>query len=123
MQFKFRLESLPTTKPAIDFAYYNSVISNRDIVDSYKKEYENLDISKPENTALPELMKKEQELKAGAEKAKAEMQNIISDLEAQLDAIHAERPIEELTVKEVLQAHPEWKKEVDDNLKNDRWAP
>eukprot|EP01135_Chromosphaera_perkinsii_P005583 Nk52_evm2s354 gene=Nk52_evmTU2s354 len=118
-----KLETLPDKKPEINWAYFKSVISAPGIVERYQKEFDSLNVPKPENKALANIEKNEAEFKKQGEQARENTMKMIADLEAKLNAIHAERPLDELTVDEVLAANPAWKKEAEEKLKDNRWEP
>lgn len=50
------------------------------------------------------------------------MEQNISHLKGQLAKIETSKPVDEVTVEEVYELHPEWKEQVYQKIRDDSWA-
>eukprot|EP00121_Abeoforma_whisleri_P007659 Awhi_evm1s6998 len=117
---KETLNSLPEKPVAIDFASYSGKI-NPAVISATQKSYQSLVYPRTPDTFSSELaaLKKKQLEVAEAEIKAADVE--IARLNGELAKIHARKPLEELTIEDVLADKPEWEREINDDIKNHRW--
>ncbi|KAI8083056.1 uncharacterized protein BX664DRAFT_388162 [Halteromyces radiatus] len=108
------LNELKTQSTTVDFAHYRSVLKNQAIIDSAEKSVQGF---KPVAYNLDAQLKAIDQFEAKAvEKAKKTVQQIdveLKDLHATLENIQGSRPIEQLTVDDIIAAKPEINKNVE----------
>uniref|UniRef100_A0A6G1S6F5 ATP synthase subunit d, mitochondrial n=1 Tax=Aceria tosichella TaxID=561515 RepID=A0A6G1S6F5_9ACAR len=104
--FVRRLVSLPEKPPAIDWAAYKSKISPA-FVDSIKQKYESIKIPYPKSNVDDIINAREKELDVDIAKTVAENNEEIKKLEAEIAALDARLPVEQMTWQEFKQAYPE----------------
>eukprot|EP00053_Salpingoeca_punica_P001841 m.35135 g.35135 ORF g.35135 m.35135 type:complete len:157 (-) comp11249_c0_seq1:194-664(-) len=107
------LSKLSAEPQPIDWQWYKSQIKAPEYVDSLKAEYEALQFTYPEDKISAAINANEKEAADKSAKLLAEVDQKIASLKAQLAAVKAERPLEEVTVNEFLADKPEWRKEFD----------
>ncbi|KAI8384304.1 uncharacterized protein BYT42DRAFT_592628 [Radiomyces spectabilis] len=114
------LKEQPTT---VDFSHYRKVLKNQDIVDQAEKSVKGF---KPVAYNLDAQLKAIDQFEAKAvEKAKNTVQQIdaeLKDLQATLSNIEGSRPIEQLTVDDILVAKPEITKNIEDMLQKGKFT-
>lgn len=111
------LDSLPESPAPIDFAAYKSKISLSGFVEDIEKSYGAVKIEKAADTWSAGIS-------SAKKAAESECAQLVKDakartaaLEADLANFQAQKPIEETTVDEYLQANPAVAKQIDDDLK------
>lgn len=109
--------------PAIDWAKYRSSISSAGVVETAEKGYSSLSFPRPEDTKTAKISAKRAEMVKAAKAEADASENRIKSLQGQLASIHAEKGVTELTAEEVLRDNPQWKAEIEADLKNYKWAP
>ncbi|KAI9305305.1 hypothetical protein BJ944DRAFT_162006 [Cunninghamella echinulata] len=108
------LSELKTQSTTVDFAHYRSVLKNKAVIDNAEKAVQGF---KPVAYNLDAQLKAIDQFEAKAvEKAKNTVQQIeaeLKDLNATLSNIQGSRPIEQLTVDDIIAAKPELVKNVE----------
>ncbi|KAI9315206.1 hypothetical protein BX666DRAFT_1861068 [Dichotomocladium elegans] len=116
----FELKEQSTT---VDFAHYRSVLNNQAIVDQAEKAVQGF---KPVAYNLDAQLKAIDQFEAKAiEKATSTVQKIdaeLKDLHATLSNIESSRPIEQLTVDDIIVAKPEITKEIEEKLQKGEYT-
>ncbi|KAJ7591080.1 hypothetical protein C8J56DRAFT_858502 [Mycena floridula] len=115
-----QLESQPTT---VDFARYRSILKNQAIVDEAEKLLKDF---KPVTYDVSSHIKAIEAFESKAvEQAQAAEEKIdleLKELQATLGNIEQARPFEQMTVKDVTDAHPRFIEVVETMLKKGKWT-
>ncbi|KAF9583107.1 ATP synthase d subunit [Lunasporangiospora selenospora] len=116
------LSDLKEQKTAVDFAQYRKVLKNQAIVDEIEKSFKSF---KPTTYDVQTQIKSIEAVEVKAlERAKStasKVESELADLQATLKNIETSRPIEELTVDDVLKSRPEIAEKVDALLAKGKW--
>ncbi|KAI8352680.1 hypothetical protein B0O80DRAFT_499380 [Mortierella sp. GBAus27b] len=116
------LSDLKEQKTAVDFAHYRKVLKNQAVVDELEKTFKAF---KPTAYDVQAQVKSIDAVEAKAlDRAKstaAKVESELADLQATLKNIENSRPIEELTVDDVLKSRPEIAEKVDALLAKSKW--
>jgi len=114
------LAGQPTT---IDFSHYRSVLKNQAIVDEVEKILKEF---KPEtydvNTHIKAIETFEAKAVAKAQETEQKIDVELKELQQTLANIEEARPFEQLTTKDVAQAHPRILEAVETMLKKGKWT-
>ncbi|KAF9962377.1 ATP synthase d subunit [Mortierella alpina] len=116
------LSDLKEQKTAVDFAHYRKVLKNQAVIDQVEKSFKAF---KPTSYDVQAQIKSIEAVESKAlERAKTTATKVeaeLADLEATLKNIETSRPIEELTVDDVLKSRPEIAENVDAALAKNKW--
>ncbi|KAF9934000.1 ATP synthase d subunit [Linnemannia zychae] len=116
------LADLQEQKTAVDFAHYRKVLKNQAIVDEVEKAFKSF---KPTSYDVQAQIKSIEAVEAKAlDRAKTtatKVENELADLQATLKNIETSRPIDELTVDDVLKSRPDLAEKVDAQLSKGKW--
>ncbi|KAF9950863.1 ATP synthase d subunit [Mortierella alpina] len=116
------LSDLKEQKTAVDFAHYRKVLKNQAVIDQVEKSFKAF---KPTSYDVQAQIKSIETVEAKAlERAKftaTKVESELADLEATLKNIETSRPIDELTVDDVLKSRPEIAEKVDALLSKSKW--
>ncbi|KAF9990020.1 ATP synthase d subunit [Mortierella antarctica] len=116
------LSDLKEQKTAVDFAHYRKVLKNQAVIDEVEKSFKAF---KPTSYDVQAQIKSIEAVESKAlERAKTTATKVeaeLADLEATLKNIETSRPIEELTVDDVLKSRPEIAEHVDAALAKSKW--
>ncbi|KAF9130982.1 ATP synthase d subunit [Mortierella sp. GBA39] len=116
------LSDLKEQKTAVDFAHYRKVLKNQAIVDEVEKAHKAF---KPTTYDVSAQIKSIETVEAKAlDRAKftaTKVESELSDLQATLKNIETSRPVDELTVDDVLKSRPELAEKVDAQLAKSKW--
>ncbi|KAG9066624.1 ATP synthase d subunit [Linnemannia hyalina] len=116
------LSDLKEQKTAVDFAHYRKVLKNQAIVDEVEKAHKAF---KPTTYDVSAQIKSIETVEAKAlDRAKftaTKVESELADLQATLKNIETSRPIDELTVDDVLKSRPELAEKVDAQLAKSKW--
>ncbi|KAF9434725.1 ATP synthase d subunit [Entomortierella beljakovae] len=116
------LGDLKEQKTAVDFAHYRKVLKNQAVVDELEKSFKAF---KPTSYDVQAQIKSIEAVESKAlDRAKTtatKVESELADLEATLKNIESSRPIEELTVDDVLKTRPEIAEKVDAALAKGKW--
>ncbi|KAF8928811.1 ATP synthase d subunit [Haplosporangium gracile] len=116
------LSDLQDQKTAVDFAHYRKVLKNQAIIDEVEKAHKAF---KPATYDVKAQIKSIESVEAKAlERAKftaTKVESELADLQATLKNIETSRPIDELTVDDVLKSRPEIAEKVDALLAKSKW--
>eukprot|EP00052_Salpingoeca_macrocollata_P013769 m.107553 g.107553 ORF g.107553 m.107553 type:complete len:158 (-) comp19050_c3_seq2:32-505(-) len=115
------LEKYPEEVKPIDWNHYKTVIKSPGLVDEMQKAYESIKIEYPPDNFSKLISENEKETKTKVEGLLKDIESQIAGLKAQLAAVQAEKPVEDTTVAEVLREKPEWSKEIDQEIKENKW--
>jgi len=114
------LAGQPTT---IDFSHYRSVLKNQAIIDEAEKILKEF---KPEtydvNTHIKAIETFEAKAVAKAQETEQKIDVELKELQQTLANIEEARPFEQLTTKDVAQAHPRILEAVETMLKKGKWT-
>ncbi|KAF9158236.1 ATP synthase d subunit [Mortierella sp. AD011] len=117
------LTDLKEQKTAVDFAHYRKVLKNQAVVDELEKAFGSF---KPTSYDVKAQIKSIEAVEAKAlERAKStatKVESELADLQATLKNIETSRPIEELTVDDVLKSRPEIAEKVGALLAKGKWG-
>ncbi|ORY93165.1 hypothetical protein BCR43DRAFT_462061 [Syncephalastrum racemosum] len=117
------LAELKTQPTTVDFAHYRNVLKNQAIVDQAEKAVQGFK-AVPYNLDAQLKAIDQFETKA-VEKAKTTVQKIdaeLKDLEATLSNIEGSRPIEQLTVDDIIVAKPDLTTEIEKRLQKGEYT-
>eukprot|EP00045_Choanoeca_perplexa_P022286 m.8973 g.8973 ORF g.8973 m.8973 type:complete len:158 (-) comp9333_c0_seq1:163-636(-) len=95
----------------VDWAHYKSVISAPGYVDTIQSTFDGIKIEYPADKLSSTLAEQQKAAEAEAKQVAANAEKRIAELESQLNAIRAEKPLDEVTVDEYLADKPEWQRE------------
>ncbi|ORZ13507.1 hypothetical protein BCR42DRAFT_452850 [Absidia repens] len=116
------LAELQAQTTAVDFAHYRSTLKNQKIVDQAEKSLKDF---KPVTYNLDAQLKAIDQFEAKAvQKAQSTVQKIdaeLKDLQATLQNIQNSRPIEQLTVDDIITAKPDLTTNVEKMLENGKF--
>ncbi|KAF9973349.1 ATP synthase d subunit [Actinomortierella ambigua] len=116
------LADLKEQKTAVDFAHYRQVLKNQAVVDEVEKAFKSF---KPTTYDVNAQIKSIEAVEAKAlDRAKqtaTKVESELADLEATLKNIETSRPLEDLTVDDVLKSRPEILEKVDAMLSKNKW--
>ncbi len=116
------LTELKEQDKPLDFSSYRSVLKNTKVIDNAEKAFKNF---KPVSYDLSEQIKViEQAHVTAVKEAKATEEQVkteIAELNVLLSNIDQARPLEELTVDDVVQAAPEIDQTVEKMVKRSQW--
>ncbi|KAG0239187.1 ATP synthase d subunit [Actinomortierella wolfii] len=116
------LADLKEQKTTVDFAHYRQVLKNQAVVDEVEKAFKSF---KPTTYDVSAQIKSIEAVEAKAlDRAKqtaTKVESELADLEATLKNIETSRPIEDLTVDDVLKSRPEILEKVDAMLSKNKW--
>ncbi|KAK4876846.1 hypothetical protein RN001_009352 [Aquatica leii] len=114
LQFKSKSENYlrrvlaqPENPPAIDWAYYKSVVPVKGMVDDFQKQYEALKIPYPPDTVSGQLDALEKEIKGDIENFKKESDLRIEEYKKQLAYIASLLPFDQMTMEDYRDAFPD----------------
>ncbi|KAI7874575.1 mitochondrial ATP synthase [Lichtheimia hyalospora FSU 10163] len=117
------LNELKEQSTTVDFAHYRNVLKNQAIVDQAEKAVQGF---KPVAYNLDAQLKAIDQFEAKAvEKASSTVQKIdveLKALQATLGHIEGSRPIEQLTVDDIIVAKPELTKEIEEKLQKGEYT-
>ncbi|KNC87626.1 hypothetical protein SARC_00257 [Sphaeroforma arctica JP610] len=120
---KENLSKLTAQPPKIDWAFYRSNVSTPGLVDAAEKAYNSFKYPKPEDTKSEAHKVRRTDMAKKAEAAAINADKRLKDLERQLAALKAEKDLASVTVAEALAANPKWAKEIEEDLRNEKWVP
>ncbi|KAG0056015.1 ATP synthase d subunit [Gryganskiella cystojenkinii] len=116
------LSDLKEQKTAVDFAHYRKVLKNQAVIDEVEKAFASF---KPTSYDVKAQIKSIEAVESKAlDRAKftaTKVESELADLQATLKNIETSRPIDELTVDDVLKSRPEIAEKVDALLAKSKW--
>ncbi|KAK9712421.1 ATP synthase d subunit [Basidiobolus ranarum] len=122
-ELKRTVDSLKEEKTDVDFTHYRSVLKNKKVVDQAEKAFStfkpvkyNLDAQLKVISAFEDKAVKKAEFTA------KQLDLEVSDLKETIKNIEQARPIEDLTVDDVIKAKPEIPSIVEDMVKKGNWT-
>ncbi|KAI8062629.1 hypothetical protein BC940DRAFT_308345 [Gongronella butleri] len=122
-EVKRLLNELKSQPTAVDFAHYRSTLKNQSIVDQAEKA---LGGFKPVAYNLDAQLQAIDQFEAKAvQKAQSTVQKIdaeLKDLQVTLDNIQSSRPIEQLTVDDIIAAKPDLTTEVENMVQKGQYT-
>ncbi|PWN52010.1 putative ATP7-F1F0-ATPase complex, FO D subunit [Violaceomyces palustris] len=114
------LKDQPTT---VDFAHYESILKNKDVVNQAKKIINEFKpVSYDVAAQLKAIDAFEAKATEQAEATSAKIQAELKDLKATLKNIEDARPFDQLSVDDVVAARPEIAKTVEEMVKKGKWT-
>ncbi|XP_003389325.1 PREDICTED: ATP synthase subunit d, mitochondrial-like [Amphimedon queenslandica] len=116
-----RLNSYPDHLQPIDWSHYKDAIKKPGLVDDFQKQYSALKVPYPPDTFSEELTKKLERIEKRSLEAIKNAKETSEQLTKELEAIKAQKPLEEMTVDEYLADKPELKKKIDEDTYNYNW--
>ena len=133
-----QLETTPAVAEPIPWEHYDKLIKTPGIVEEFRRAYSSIKWnSDPKQNILSmdpkgELAKRREEIEKSFVSLAAQMQvqseAIVQQAEQRLTALRDElevlnksKPIDEVTVDEVLQQHPEWQKIIHEEIREHKW--
>jgi len=122
------IKSAPSKVPEVDWEYYSSKISRKEVVQNIKNAFQaaqEADKAKLSEDPSKKFFDSEFQVKlAEAEAAKAKSIEDIKALEAELASLEEERGlVGNMTLEEYLERNPDVKELLIQDLENDRWDP
>ncbi|OLL24139.1 ATP synthase subunit d, mitochondrial [Neolecta irregularis DAH-3] len=113
------LESQPTT---VDFAYYKSVLKNQAVVEEIELAFKNFKVQTFDvKSHLDAIAQFEEKAVANAEKTAVKIDAELDNLQATLANIEQVRPMEQISVDDVVKAKPEIDAHVEKMLRKGQW--
>ncbi|KAG0220706.1 ATP synthase d subunit [Mortierella sp. GBA43] len=116
------LTDLKEQKTTVDFGHYRKALKNQAVVDDLEKTFSSF---KPASYDVQAQIKSIEAVESKAvERAKStavKVESELADLQATLKNIETSRPIEDLTVDDVLKSRPEIAEKVDALLAKSKW--
>ncbi|KAJ1918200.1 ATP synthase d subunit [Mycoemilia scoparia] len=118
-----QLNALKEQKTEIDFEHYRKVLNNTKIVDEMEKAFKNQKIVKVDlDSQIKAISAFEAKAVEAAEAYVKEVNAKLVDLHETVENIDSARPIEQLTVDDVIQARPEIVAEVEALVKEGKFT-
>ncbi|EGD83065.1 hypothetical protein PTSG_03703 [Salpingoeca rosetta] len=118
---KAGLARVPEQPPAVDWEKYNNLITYPNYVKDLRKQYESLKFTYPEDSSSATIAADEKAAIARSKEVAKAAEQKIAELEQQLAALKAEKPLDQVTVDEVLATKPEWKRRFQDEIEAGKW--
>ncbi|XP_020609386.1 ATP synthase subunit d, mitochondrial-like [Orbicella faveolata] len=118
---KTSLDSISAKPEPINWDFYAKNISKPGMVEAFRKAYEAVTVPYPKDVETPKINEKEKELEEHSIKVVKLANEQIAKYEAELQEIRSLKPFEEMTVDEYAAAHPEWNKQLDDEIAKNNW--
>eukprot|EP00043_Microstomoeca_roanoka_P020717 m.253783 g.253783 ORF g.253783 m.253783 type:complete len:158 (+) comp17396_c0_seq1:58-531(+) len=118
---KSGLSRLPEAPPAINWDKYAQMISYKGFVADVRKQYESKTFKYPADTASATISADEQVAVTRAKELVQAAEKNIAELEQQLAALKSEKPLDQVTVDEVLANKPEWKRRFREEIEAGKW--
>jgi len=117
------LNELKEQKTDIDFSYYRSVLKNAAIADQAERVFKDFKpVSYDVKIQLAAIEKFEAKAVERAKDTVIKINAEVRDLEATLQNIEEARPVEQLTIEDVLIARPEVNEALDKRLAAGKWT-
>merc|ERR1712002_36720 len=101
------LNTLPEKPTPINWDHYMSVVKNKALVEQFHAAYSQLAVSYPEDTETAKINARQAETEVEILKDISEREARIAEYTQELGAIKAEKPYEEMTVREHMEANPD----------------
>ncbi|BET03013.1 ATP synthase [Nesidiocoris tenuis] len=102
-----RVSANPENAPKLDWAYYKKNVPIPGLVDAFQKQYESLQIPVPADTLTSTIDSQEKEIRDAVAKFKAESDERIVKMKAEVTRIQGLLPYEQMTMEDFAEAHPE----------------
>lgn len=118
---KTSLDSISAKPEPINWDFYAKNISKPGMVEAFRKAYEAVTVPYPKDVETAKINEKEKELEEHSLKVVKLANEQIAKYEAELQEIKSLKPFEEMTVDEYAAAHPEWNKQLDDEIAKNNW--
>jgi F-type H+-transporting ATPase subunit d len=99
--------SNPETAPKLDWAYYKARVPVAGMVDRFQKEYDGLKIAYPVDTISAQIDAQTEEVKKEISEFKKTSEQRIGAYAAQIAALEAMLPYDQMTMEDFADAHPE----------------
>lgn len=123
VQTKAKMNFLEEQAKEVDFNYYRSILKNKTLVDEIEREVKGF---VPLKYRVDEQMKAiklfEEKAVENAKKMEDKVVQELVELKETLSRIEGARPVEELTVEEVISACPKINEKVEEMIKEGRWS-
>ncbi|KAI8352520.1 hypothetical protein BD560DRAFT_408882 [Blakeslea trispora] len=117
------LAELKEQSTTVDFAQYRKVLKNQAIVEQAEKAVSGFKpVAYNLDAQLNAINQFETKAVAKAEKTVQQIEHELKDLHATLNNIEGSRPIEQLTVDDIIVAKPELTKNIEENLKKGQFS-
>lgn len=99
--------ALPSSLESIDWGYYSARVGNPALVDDFKAKYAGVTIPRPDDTQSAGINALENDFKGDVADYLAGAKERISQFEAALANLNAEKPLADMTVSEYLATKPD----------------
>ena len=120
---KRTLATLQEQRTTVDFSQYRSVLSNQAIVDQAEKLMKEFKPVTMDSTKQKKLLEQvEQRAVEKAKEAEMRMNEELKVLRETLANIEQARPVEDLTVDDVIEARPDLEQVVEQRLQDGKWS-
>jgi hypothetical protein len=133
-----QLETTPAVAEPIPWEHYEKLIRTPGIVEEFRRAYSSIKWSPdPKQDLLSmdpkeELAKRREEIEKAFVSLATQMQvqseaivqqaeQRLTTLRSELEVLNKSKPIDEVTVDEVLQQHPEWQKIIHEEIREHKW--
>ncbi|RUP06754.1 hypothetical protein BC936DRAFT_140281 [Jimgerdemannia flammicorona] len=117
------LADLKEQRTDVDFAHFRSVLKNKAIVDEAERAFRNFKpVTYDVATQIKTIEQFETKAVAKAQKTVEKVDAELRDLQVTLTNIETARPVEQLTVDDVLIAKPEITETVDKMVQKGKWT-
>ena len=110
------VNALPSTLEQIDWNYYSSKVGDPALVADFQSKYGAVQIPHPEDTESSSINALENDFKKEVADYLAGSNDRISQFEATLASLHAEKPLKDLTVSEYLADKPELRAKIEADI-------
>ena len=110
------VSALPSALEPIDWSYYSSKVGDPALVADFQAKYAAVQIPRAEDVKSADINALESEFKKEVTNYLAESNERISQFEATLAALHAEKPLKEMTVEEYLADKPALRAQIEADI-------
>ena len=110
-----------SSKKEINWDHWQSTIRWPGLVDSFKDAASNVKVEKMQDTFSPELQKAFAEAAASLRASAQKSQQRVAELDSLLKEIEARPSGRLLTIEEAYKAQPEAAKEIEEEIKQNKW--
>ncbi|XP_022093567.1 ATP synthase subunit d, mitochondrial-like [Acanthaster planci] len=101
-----RLASMPEQPKAIDWAYYKKVVPAAGLVDKFQKQFDELKVPFPMDTASAKIEQQSKEMDTMTAEFKKGSDQRIAQYDKEITKLKNMTPFEEMTVEEMEEAFP-----------------
>ncbi|KAI8977313.1 hypothetical protein BDF20DRAFT_836130 [Mycotypha africana] len=117
------LGELKEQSTSVDFSHYRKILKNQDVIDQAEKAINGFKpVAYNLDAQLKAIDQFENKAVSKAQKTVQQIETELKDLQATLSNIENSRPIDQLTVEDIIVAKPEITKEVEEKLQKGEYT-